>query len=176
MLASSSAVHRHDKLCSNHDKLYSNRVSEVVSRSRHTRLIVLLFSNALRVTRGNSSEAHLKKKSKHVRFHRICPTYCGVRGTFRLHLANTKEMFRQRAGVSTELSKPSDQTLSSIHHQFLEGGRRKRRKGKAREGSSRLVDAPDLPPPPRDVRVGVKRLDEVVLGALDTDHGDVYLG
>lgn len=39
-----------------------------------------------------------------------------------------------------------------------------------------LVDTPDLTPPPRDVGIGVQRLDEVVLGALDADDGDVYLG
>lgn len=37
------------------------------------------------------------------------------------------------------------------------------------------MDAPDFAPAPRDVRVGVQGLDEVVLRALDADDGDVYL-
>lgn len=42
--------------------------------------------------------------------------------------------------------------------------------------NSHLVDAPDLTAAPRNVGVGVQRFDEVVLGALDADNGDVYLG
>lgn len=38
------------------------------------------------------------------------------------------------------------------------------------------MDAPDLTPTPRHVRVSVEGFDEIVLGALDADDGDADLG
>lgn len=38
------------------------------------------------------------------------------------------------------------------------------------------MDTPDFTPTPRDVRISVKGFHKIVLGALDADDGDVYLG
>lgn len=38
------------------------------------------------------------------------------------------------------------------------------------------MDAPDLTPTPRHVRVSVEGFNEIVLGTLDADDGYTYLG